>query len=184
MFTLRSIGCAIHVLTVVSYAQAAYTPLAPNSGSSSGAITARGDDSPISEPLALLFGTASNSLNSGGDTSSKRSSDTLGQRDVYSPRISDPRTATTWIAGSTAVVKWDTSDPPRSITNRSGKLVLGYIDARTDNEHLFLDNPLAANFDIMRGSIKVRVPQVPPGNNYIVVLFGDSGNRSPEFTIN
>jgi hypothetical protein len=45
------------------------------------------------------------------------------------------------------------------------------------------DHPLAEGFDIRDGHRTIRVPDVPPRNNYIVVVMGDSGNRSPEFTI-
>jgi hypothetical protein len=45
------------------------------------------------------------------------------------------------------------------------------------------DHPLAEGFDIRDSQRTIRVPDVPPRNNYIVVVMGDSGNRSPEFTI-
>ncbi|KAI0072720.1 hypothetical protein K474DRAFT_1667497 [Panus rudis PR-1116 ss-1] len=104
-------------------------------------------------------------------------------RDVWSPMIADPKGSTVWVRGTSASVKWDTRDPPDQITNPIGRVVLGYL-LDGENEHLDLDNPLAEGFDLEKGSVKFKVPYVEPGNEYIVVLFGDSGNRSPTFTIN
>lgn len=60
---------------------------------------------------------------------------------------------------------------------------------------------LASDFDILLGRIEIKVPSVPPSNDYRIVreydvpewrippadtpraVFGDSGNWSPEFTI-
>jgi hypothetical protein len=42
---------------------------------------------------------------------------------------------------------------------------------------------LAQNFDPRKGSVNVTVPLVLNGTDYQVVLFGDSGNFSPAFTI-
>ncbi|TFY71067.1 hypothetical protein EVG20_g1926 [Dentipellis fragilis] len=48
---------------------------------------------------------------------------------------------------------------------------------------LSADNPLADDFDLHSGTVEITVPNVASGTNYIVVLFGDSGNASPQFTI-
>jgi len=53
----------------------------------------------------------------------------------------------------------------------------------SSNEHLDIKHPLATDFDIRQGKVPITVPSVKQGNNYIVVLFGDSGNRSPTFRI-
>ena len=42
---------------------------------------------------------------------------------------------------------------------------------------------LAKGFDLRSGVTTVTVPWVEPSANYSVVLFGDSGNWSEEFTI-
>ncbi|KAK7692876.1 hypothetical protein QCA50_004511 [Cerrena zonata] len=107
----------------------------------------------------------------------------LQSRDVYSPKIIQPNGRTVWIAGTTVTVKWDTSNAPKKITNKEGMIVLGYIDDGT-SEHLDYKHPLADKFDIMQGSMDVQVPDVEPRDDYIIVLFGDSGNKSPQFTIN
>jgi hypothetical protein len=36
------------------------------------------------------------------------------------------------------------------------------------------DHPLAANFSILDGRHVIKVPKVTPGNDYAIVLFGDS----------
>lgn len=103
-------------------------------------------------------------------------------REVYSPPVTSPDASTIWDIGSIEQVTWDTSSIPKAITNSKGKLVLGYVNNGTD-EHLDLDHPLAEGFEITQGFVQVVVPNVKPANDYIVVLFGDSGNRSPAFTI-
>jgi len=70
---------------------------------------------------------------------------------------------------------------PQDDRNATGRLVLGY--EQNDSENLDYEYPLATGFPLEAGSMNVIVPDVQPGNNYIVVLFGDSGNASPEFTI-
>ncbi|TFK52471.1 hypothetical protein OE88DRAFT_1734456 [Heliocybe sulcata] len=105
-------------------------------------------------------------------------------REVYDPRITNPQASTVWVAQHYAEATWDTSDMPQHVTNPKGKLVLGYVEDGDDNEHLDMNHPLADGFDISIGHIKFKVPRVESRNDYMVVLFGDSGNRSPTFTIN
>ncbi|KAI5896928.1 uncharacterized protein SCHCODRAFT_02616228 [Schizophyllum commune H4-8] len=107
----------------------------------------------------------------------------LTGRDVVAPPITSPNASTTWNVGETVTVTWDTSDlPPESqITNKEGKIVLGY--QTEDSMHLQYDNPLAQGFSITLGSYNVTVPDVEERSDYIIVLFGDSGNSSPKFTI-
>ncbi|TFK52277.1 hypothetical protein OE88DRAFT_1657452 [Heliocybe sulcata] len=52
-------------------------------------------------------------------------------------------------------------------------------DGLQDYQH-----PIASNFSILLGRYEVHIPQnTTPGDDYAVVLFGDSGNYSPTFTI-
>ncbi|RDX51105.1 hypothetical protein OH76DRAFT_1347577 [Lentinus brumalis] len=114
---------------------------------------------------------------SGGTTS-------VGPRDVWTPRITAPDAGTVWNVGETVTVRWDASHPPKRVTNYEGRLVLGHFEDGDDmNEHLDNEHPLAEGFNLTQGHAKVEVPDVSPSNHYFVVLFGDSGNRSPEFTI-
>ncbi|KAJ7643989.1 hypothetical protein FB45DRAFT_1020793 [Roridomyces roridus] len=107
----------------------------------------------------------------------------LSPRDVYAPPITSPDSSTRWTRGTQVQVTWSTANAPKSVSNQKGKILLGHFESGSPGEHLDLDHPLAEGFDIMDGHHTVTVPQVSPGSQYIVVLMGDSGNRSPEFTI-
>lgn len=96
---------------------------------------------------------------------------------VFVPRITSPTAGTVWTAGNTYTVTWDTSNAPEQISNRS-QVVLAK-GGRQDYQH-----PLAKDFDLRAGSVDITIPaDTEPGNDYAIVLFGDSGNYSPEFTI-
>ncbi|KAF8961499.1 hypothetical protein BDZ97DRAFT_1905501 [Flammula alnicola] len=101
---------------------------------------------------------------------------TLESRDVFVPPVTYPHAGTVWTVGQHHNVTWDTSGAPVNITNKIGQIMLRKGDLTTPLI-------LAANFDILLGRTTVTVPWVLDGNDYQVVLFGDSGNFSPEFTI-
>jgi len=82
---------------------------------------------------------------------------------------------------SDVVVTWDLHDMPEHVSNPKGKLMLGYLKDGSYNEHL--QHSLAEGFDIKSGFVSIKCPEVDPDKLYIVVLFGDSGNRSPQFSI-
>ncbi|KAL1744499.1 hypothetical protein HDZ31DRAFT_38486 [Schizophyllum fasciatum] len=97
--------------------------------------------------------------------------------EVYVPPITYPHAKTVWKVGDHHNVTWDNSSPPARITNKVGYIYLrhaGKID---------LAHPLAEEFDILQGHQVVQVPAVSPGNDYQLVLMGDSGNWSPKFKI-
>ncbi|KAH9928443.1 uncharacterized protein BXZ73DRAFT_48470 [Epithele typhae] len=100
-----------------------------------------------------------------------------GKRDVFVPPVLYPRSGTVWTKGQRHNVTWDTSNAPTQITNKQGIVQLRKGDTATPLI-------LAADFDILLGRIEVTVPWVVPGSDYSIVLFGDSGNFSPTFTIN
>ncbi|KAJ7217295.1 hypothetical protein GGX14DRAFT_602861 [Mycena pura] len=100
----------------------------------------------------------------------------LAPRDVFVPPVTYPHTGTVWKVGQHHNVTWDTSDAPVSITNKIGQIMLRKGDLTTPVI-------LQENFSILLGRIEVQVPWVLDGDDYQVVLFGDSGNFSPEFTI-
>ncbi|KAH9011655.1 hypothetical protein EDB85DRAFT_1101789 [Lactarius pseudohatsudake] len=104
----------------------------------------------------------------------------LVKRIVVSPQITSPSASTTWNAGDKVTVTWETSSipPPGNFT---GQLLLGFLTL--EGENLDIDHPLAQDILLSTGSVQITVPNVPVGANYIVVLFGDSGNASPQFTI-
>ncbi|KAG5644897.1 hypothetical protein DXG03_007449 [Asterophora parasitica] len=108
----------------------------------------------------------------------------LDSRDVVSPPITSPDEHSVWPVGTKQTVTWETKDiPPDSqLTNPNGKVVLGHLGP-TGGLNLQLDHPLAENFKLRVGHVEITVPIVPPRDDYIVVLFGDSGNASPAFAI-
>ncbi|KAI8986070.1 hypothetical protein BD414DRAFT_578180 [Trametes punicea] len=101
----------------------------------------------------------------------------LAVRDAYAPPVTYPHAGTAWKVGQYHNVTWDTSNAPSQITNQEGQVVLAKGGV-LDYEH-----PLAKNFDILSGHVEIQVPNVEPGDDYTIVLFGDSGNDSDAFTI-
>ncbi|KAI9060463.1 hypothetical protein FKP32DRAFT_1632356 [Trametes sanguinea] len=101
----------------------------------------------------------------------------MEKRAVFTPPVTYPHAGTVWFKGQTHNVTWDTSDAPANITDRFGsRIQLRKGDTTTP---LILQQ----NFDILLGRIEVVVPWVLPDTDYSLVLFGDSGNFSPEFSI-
>ncbi|KAK0221761.1 hypothetical protein IW262DRAFT_1482009 [Armillaria fumosa] len=107
----------------------------------------------------------------------------LISRDVISPPITSPTAGAIWTVGQTITVTWNTTviPPASQVTNPIGKIVLGH--QANNSLNLDLDHPLASNFQLTDGQVDITVPDVEPRDDYIIVLFGDSGNTSPEFTI-
>ncbi|KIM89191.1 hypothetical protein PILCRDRAFT_813102 [Piloderma croceum F 1598] len=101
----------------------------------------------------------------------------LDARDVYAPPVTYPHKGTVWKVDQLHNVTWDTSNPPKQITNTKGIILLA------DKGILDVDNPLAQGFNILQGHVVVKVPNVKPGKEFAIVLIGDSGNTSPRFTI-
>ncbi|EIW54310.1 uncharacterized protein TRAVEDRAFT_52018 [Trametes versicolor FP-101664 SS1] len=100
----------------------------------------------------------------------------LETRDVYAPPVLYPHAGTVWYKGQTHNVTWDVSSPPVNITNKVGLI---YLRKGVTSTPLIL----ADGFDILLGRIEVTVPWVFEGDDYSVVLMGDSGNWGQEFTI-
>ncbi|KAH7888669.1 hypothetical protein F5I97DRAFT_1804350 [Phlebopus sp. FC_14] len=98
-------------------------------------------------------------------------------RDVWAPPITSPTSTTVWTVGGNYTVTWDASHPPSQITNPEGKVYLRKGNATQAN-------PIAQGFQLSAGQVSVTVPSgTEPGDDWRVVLFGDSGNWSPVFTI-
>ncbi|KZV62614.1 hypothetical protein PENSPDRAFT_758577 [Peniophora sp. CONT] len=96
--------------------------------------------------------------------------------DVFVPPITSPSASTKWTAGAVETVTWDTSNAPAQISNPSGIVVLekGGLPVAT----------LKDGFPITDGSVDVTVPaNLTTGTDYTIILFGDSGNVSPQFEI-
>ncbi|KAI0372271.1 hypothetical protein BV20DRAFT_940446 [Pilatotrama ljubarskyi] len=103
--------------------------------------------------------------------------------DVFRPQITAPKAGDVWTVGTVQTIAWDTSNIPAANQNQTGLILLGFIEDGSIDEHLNTTNPLASNFPITAGSVSVNVPDVTPRDDYVVVLFGDSGNTSPQFSI-
>ncbi|KAI0335381.1 hypothetical protein GY45DRAFT_1317339 [Cubamyces sp. BRFM 1775] len=107
----------------------------------------------------------------------------LTTRDDVMPPITNPTAQTVWRVGETQTVTWDVAAlngaPP---SNPTAEIILGTLTPDGD-EHLMLESPLASDFLILGGNVSLTVPSVPDGNNYIVCLFGSTGDISPMFTI-
>lgn len=100
----------------------------------------------------------------------------VAKRDVWSPHILYPHQGTVWQVGNRHNVTWDTSNHPVNITNKIGLILL-----RFDGETTPLI--LANGFSVLDGKVEVTVPWVVNSNNYSIILFGDSGNDSENFSI-
>ncbi|KAK1224202.1 hypothetical protein PQX77_012902 [Marasmius sp. AFHP31] len=100
----------------------------------------------------------------------------IGQRDVYVPPIISPDTYTEWVVGTVVNVTWDNSNPPASISNGAS------VQLNKANPSSIVGT-LVRDFDLRAGWVEVTVPNVEPADDYIITLFGDSGNRSPPFSI-
>ncbi|RPD62748.1 hypothetical protein L227DRAFT_562040 [Lentinus tigrinus ALCF2SS1-6] len=103
-------------------------------------------------------------------------------RDSVSPPITNPTAQTVWRVGDTVTVEWDVAAlNGAQPSNPLAKIILGTL---ADNvEHLMIESPLVSNFPILGGNVSLVVPSVPSGSDYIVCLFGTSGDISPAFTI-
>jgi hypothetical protein len=58
---------------------------------------------------------------------------------------------------------------------------LGWLDSTSEN--LQINNPIEQNFSLSKGEVTITVPDVPERDNYILCLFGDSGDITEPFTI-
>ncbi|KAJ7133805.1 hypothetical protein C8R46DRAFT_1343125 [Mycena filopes] len=94
---------------------------------------------------------------------------------VFSPRVTFPTVGTVLVSNASTTVTWDTTGAPTVISNQALLLL-----RKGDTTAPFI---LAENFDLRTGSLDITVPNVLSGTDYEFVLFGDSGNFSPTFTI-
>ncbi|KAJ7816052.1 hypothetical protein B0H14DRAFT_2602892 [Mycena olivaceomarginata] len=103
--------------------------------------------------------------------------------DVFVPPITSPTAETVWVSKTQQTLTWDASGAPPNISN--GALLLLRSNGITAP---FI---LAQDFDLRTGNLTITVPWGSDRNDLsaclnnalIVPVFGDSGNFSPEFTI-
>ncbi|KAG6889885.1 hypothetical protein C0995_013860 [Termitomyces sp. Mi166 len=101
---------------------------------------------------------------------------------VFNPSITSPKAGVVWVPGTPHNVTWDTSDIPDKRRGTTGLILLGYNG--TDSENLDIAHPLASSFPIEQGHILVTLPKKTKyRDDYFIVLFGDSGNRSQKFKV-
>ncbi|GJE89472.1 hypothetical protein PsYK624_055730 [Phanerochaete sordida] len=106
------------------------------------------------------------------------SANSVVKRDVFVPKITNPHLGTILEVGQKYNVTWDTDNAPAQITNPLGQIIFAQ-----DGRLVGLDHPLTANFSILKGWEEITVPFVETDFDYAVVLIGDSGNFSPNFSI-
>lgn len=95
-----------------------------------------------------------------------------------------PTANTVWIAGEKVEVIWDTSVISGQFADKKGSILLGYEKQGDEGYHLNVENPLADGFMLSKGSQSFTLPsKLTTKHSYFVVLLGDSGNKSPNFTI-
>jgi hypothetical protein len=96
--------------------------------------------------------------------------------DVWAPTITSPDASTVWIEGHQYNVTWDTSNAPAQISNGAS--------VRLGEHGNLTSTVLASGFDLRTGWVTVTCPSnLTSGNFYSIILFGDSGDQSPQFSI-
>ncbi|KAG6910288.1 hypothetical protein DXG01_011685 [Tephrocybe rancida] len=96
-------------------------------------------------------------------------------KDVFVPTILTPTADTIWVMGTNASVTWKTDNAPVNISNGASVFLKGYGN-------------LAQGFSLRDGSVTFEVPFLystvfNPEEKHQIILFGDSGNDSANFTI-
>ncbi|KAK2465744.1 hypothetical protein APHAL10511_002288 [Amanita phalloides] len=101
---------------------------------------------------------------------------------VFNPTITSPQSGFVWDMGKTYQATWSTQNIPPEKQNGTGLILLGH--AGNGSENLDICHPLATNFPLIAGAVPITMPSnVATRDDYFIVLFGDSGNASPQFTI-
>ncbi|KAH8110484.1 hypothetical protein DFH11DRAFT_1880544 [Phellopilus nigrolimitatus] len=107
----------------------------------------------------------------------------LQPRDVWAPRVTYPVFGTVWSVGERYNVTWDLTSEPKQITNPTGQIWLRKDGLTLSQGPGSTQDPLASGFNLTDGHVEITVPDIAPDSDYELVLFGDSGNFSPNFTI-
>jgi hypothetical protein len=113
---------------------------------------------------------------------------TLTSAIVINPTITSPKAGDKWRSGGDFTVTWDTTynDGTKDVAipeGTMGRIMLGYLEKGDQyNEHL--QWTLKTEVHLSTGSQKITLPSgLSTKTSYIIVLMGDSGNASPQFTI-
>ncbi|KAF8966073.1 hypothetical protein BDZ97DRAFT_1809424 [Flammula alnicola] len=97
---------------------------------------------------------------------------------VWDPTIIKPDAHSVWVAGRQELVLWDTSNAPVNISNGAA-IILNKMNGTLSVTQV----SLAEGFDLRSGHEVVTVPTDTIPGIYTITLFGDSGNRSPDFKL-
>ncbi|KAF8336744.1 hypothetical protein F5887DRAFT_565197 [Amanita rubescens] len=101
---------------------------------------------------------------------------------VFDPTITSPAAGNQWVMGQTYNATWVTSNIPSELQNATSFILLGH--SGNNSENLDIKHPLATGFRLLDGWVNITIPlAVDPRDDYFIVLFGDSGNTSPSFSI-
>ncbi|KAL9936123.1 hypothetical protein V8E36_004965 [Tilletia maclaganii] len=147
------------------------------------AIEALITPSPAIEPVSRAVQLSTPSPRQERATSESEDQNEAAKRLVFNPTITYPTRRTVWHAGESVRVDWITENIPQAYQSHRGSIMLGYRPASGEGG-LNLHWTLASDFPIMAGQTTIHLPHdLPTRHDYIVVLFGDSGNASPLFTI-
>ncbi|EKM51842.1 uncharacterized protein PHACADRAFT_31642 [Phanerochaete carnosa HHB-10118-sp] len=98
--------------------------------------------------------------------------------DLWIPPVIEPSADTVWVVGQFYNITWDNSDPPVNITDSLGHAYLVKDFLLDPNQP-----QIASNFPLRQGWVTVQAPDVAPADDYSILLFGDSSNFGPEFSI-
>ncbi|PWN37905.1 uncharacterized protein FA14DRAFT_105385, partial [Meira miltonrushii] len=109
----------------------------------------------------------------------------MEKRIVYNPPVTAPASKAVWYAGREETVRWtvDQSKIPASANDYKVEIKLGYLPKDGDGGYN-LKWTLAKDVAITDEEAEVTLPSdLKTRHDYIIVVMGDSGNRSKKFTI-
>ncbi|KAF7297717.1 hypothetical protein MKEN_01395100 [Mycena kentingensis (nom. inval.)] len=133
--------------------------------------------SPSALVLALAVVAAGARSTTSNSNSNTHPSDIFARKplDVWAPTVLYPSEGAILTSGESCTLVWNATNPPAHISNGAFVLL-----RRNGRSYPFV---LAKDFDLRAGSVTFPLPEVFSGDDYSFVLFGDSGNFSPLFTI-
>ncbi|KAI3619446.1 hypothetical protein WG66_012812 [Moniliophthora roreri] len=95
------------------------------------------------------------------------------RRGVWNPPITSPDAKTVWCVGKKVKVTWHEHQGHAQRKQRHSSHYSSQTKTLKDFD----------SFKLEKGTVDITVPDVKDGKDYTITLFGDSGNKSPNFTI-
>ncbi|ESK87099.1 hypothetical protein Moror_11906 [Moniliophthora roreri MCA 2997] len=108
------------------------------------------------------------------------------RRGVWNPPITSPDAKTVWCVGKKVKVTWHVFVIPDHANFPKNSDTPAIILHKVSDPNLckfFLFICSESTFKLEKGTVDITVPDVKDGKDYTITLFGDSGNKSPNFTI-